>query len=135
MCRSMSLKSEKSLMVGVAGRAVLLHSNKRHSLIRVGGDDAIVIVGINRLRVFGRGIASDKIFSRVQLSRCMDIGRRWYYLEGPSPLLLCAYSDMADEIVKSKITIPTLKAIAAQVQQSAPELARISVALVQETVD
>ena len=46
-----------------------------------------------------KGIASDKIFSRVQVSRCMDIGRRWYSLEGPSPLLLCAYSDMADEIV------------------------------------
>jgi hypothetical protein len=46
-----------------------------------------------------KGIASDDIFSRVQVSRCMDIGRRWYLLEGPSPLLLCAYSDIADEIV------------------------------------
>jgi hypothetical protein len=78
----------------------------------------------------------------------VDIGRRWYSLEGLSPLLLCAYSNVADEIVyillhlllnlasklinrNSKITIPSLKAIAAQVQQIAPELARISAALVQ----
>jgi hypothetical protein len=46
-----------------------------------------------------KGIAPDKTFSRVQMSRCMDIGRRCYSLEGPLPLLLCAYSDMADEIV------------------------------------
>jgi hypothetical protein len=46
-----------------------------------------------------KGVTSDKAFSRTQVSRCMDIGRRWYSLEGPSPLLLCAYSDVADEIV------------------------------------
>jgi hypothetical protein len=46
-----------------------------------------------------KGTPSDNIFSRVQMSRYMDIGRRWYLLEGPSPLLLCAYSDIADEIV------------------------------------
>jgi hypothetical protein len=45
-----------------------------------------------------KGAASDKA-SRTQVSRCMDIGRHWYSLEGPSPLLLCAYSDVADEIV------------------------------------
>ncbi|KAH8772360.1 hypothetical protein BGZ57DRAFT_419290 [Hyaloscypha finlandica] len=46
-----------------------------------------------------KGVASDNAFSRTQVSRCMDIGRRWYSLEGLSPLLLCAYSDVADEIV------------------------------------
>lgn len=46
-----------------------------------------------------KGIALDKTFSRTQLSRCMSIGQRWYSLEGPSPLLLCGYSDRADKIV------------------------------------
>jgi hypothetical protein len=45
-----------------------------------------------------KGAASDKA-SRTQVSRCMDIGRYWYSLEGPLSLLLCAYSDVADEIV------------------------------------
>jgi len=52
----MSLKKGKELNGGVAGRGVLPHYNKRFSIIQVGGDDAIVIFGINRSGVFGRGI-------------------------------------------------------------------------------
>jgi hypothetical protein len=52
----MSLKSEKSLIVVSLVEGVLLHYNKRLSIIQVGGDDAIVIFGINRSGLFGRGI-------------------------------------------------------------------------------
>ena len=46
-----------------------------------------------------KGIASDRRLARIQLSRLTSIGRRLSLLAGPSPLLLCAYSEIADEIV------------------------------------
>jgi hypothetical protein len=46
-----------------------------------------------------KGIASDRKLARTQLSRLTSIGRRVSLLAGPSPLLLCAYSEIADEIV------------------------------------
>jgi hypothetical protein len=41
-------------MVVSRGRGVLLHYNKMLSIIQVGGDDALIIFGINRSGVFGR---------------------------------------------------------------------------------
>ena len=52
----MSLKKGKELNSGVTGRGVLPYFNKRLSIIQVGGDDAIVIFGINKSGVFRRGI-------------------------------------------------------------------------------
>jgi hypothetical protein len=49
-------KKQKELDGGVAGQQVLLYYNKRLSIIQVGGDDTVVIFGINRSGVFGRGI-------------------------------------------------------------------------------
>jgi len=46
-----------------------------------------------------KGIPLDKKFFRSQLSRYVSIARRLSLLAGPSPLLLYAYTDEADEIV------------------------------------
>jgi hypothetical protein len=43
-------------VVGVIGQGVLLHYNKRLFIIKIGGDDAIKIFGINKSGVFRRGI-------------------------------------------------------------------------------
>jgi hypothetical protein len=49
-------KKRKKFNGGITGRAVVSHFNKRLSIIQLSGDDAIIIFGINRLRVFGRGM-------------------------------------------------------------------------------
>ena len=46
-----------------------------------------------------KGIPLDMKFFRSQLSRHVSITRRLSLLAGPSPLLLYAYTDEADEIV------------------------------------
>jgi hypothetical protein len=52
----MSLNSEKSLIVVSRVKRSYLHYNKRLFIIQLGSDDAIIIFGVNRLGVFGRGM-------------------------------------------------------------------------------
>jgi hypothetical protein len=52
----MSFKKEKLLSISVAGQGVLPYYNKTLSIVQVGGDDTIIIFGIDRLEVFGESI-------------------------------------------------------------------------------
>ena len=52
----MKFIKRKELNSTIVGRGVLLHYDKRLSLMQIGSDDAIKIFGINKSGVFGRGI-------------------------------------------------------------------------------
>jgi hypothetical protein len=100
-----------------------------------------------------KAVRPDAKLFRRHLLRHTNTSRRLSLLTGPSLLLVCAFSDEVDIIVyvlpllpkisfsslnvskrrNSKIKIASLKAIAAQIQQSSPELIRISVDLTQNS--
>ncbi|KAH6669851.1 hypothetical protein B0J14DRAFT_597331 [Halenospora varia] len=72
----------------------------------------------------------DTVLSRDQLSEYFRIGRRWTEISRPAPIILAILSDNAETIIKNNsIKVPTLQALAAEIQRVHSEIFSIFTSL------